>query len=120
MKKVLWMLVAVAMLGFGVSTMAKDKPAGGDKGAKPTPVTVSGTVKVDGDVVKIVTEDKTEYILAKSCADAYKAKDGEKVTDLKGMCKEGKDGKKMLMIGGGHGKKKDAGAAAPAAGGDKK
>ena len=109
MKKVLWMLVAVAMLGFGANAMAKEKAAGGDKGAKPTPVTVSGTVKVDGDVVKIVTEDKTEYILAKSCAEAYKAKDGEKVTDLKGMCKEGKDGKKMLMIGGGHGKKKEGG-----------
>jgi hypothetical protein len=113
MKKVLWMLVAVAVLGFSVSAMAKDKAAGGDKGPKPTPVTVTGTVKVDGEVVKIVTEDKTEYILAKPSAEAYKAKDGEKVTDLKGMCKEGKDGKKMLMIGGGHGKKK-------AAAGDKK
>ena len=119
MKKVLWMLVAVAVLGCGVSVMAKDKAATGDKGAKPTPVTVSGTVKVDGDVVKIVADDKTEYILAKQSAETYKSKDGEKVTDLKGMCKEGKDGKKMLMIGGGHGKKKDAGAAS-AAGGDKK
>jgi len=113
MKKVLWMLVAVAMLGFGASAMAKEKAAGGDKGGpKPTPVTVSGTVKVDGDIVKIVTEDKTEYILAKQNAETYKSKDGEKVTDLKGLCKEGKDGKKMLMVGGGHGKKK--------AGGDKK
>jgi len=109
MKKVLWMLVAVAVLGFGVSTMAKDKAPGGDKGAKPTPVTVTGTVKVDGDVVKIVTEDKTEYILVGKAATDYKAKDGEKVTDLKGQCKEGKDGKKMLMIGGGHGKKKEGG-----------
>ncbi len=118
MKKVLWMLVAVAMLGFGASAMAKEK--GGDKGPKPTPVTVSGTVKVDGDIVKIIADDKTEYILAKQNAETYKAKDGEKVTDLKGMCKETKDGKKMLMIGGGHGKKKDAAGAAPAAGGDKK
>jgi hypothetical protein len=108
MKKVLWMLVAVAVLGLGVSTMAKEKAAGGDKaGPKPTPVTVSGMVKVDGDAVKIVTEDKTEYILAKQCAETYKAKDGEKVTDLKGMCKEMKDGKKMLMVGGG--KKKEGG-----------
>lgn len=117
MKKVLWMLVAVAVLGFGVSTMAKEKAAGGDKGPKPMPVTVSGTVKVDGETVKIVAEDKTEYILVGKAATDYKAKDGEKVTDLKGMCKEGKDGKKMLMVGGGaKGKKKDA----PAAGGDKK
>jgi len=119
MKKVLWMLVAVAVLGFGVSTMAKDKTTG-DKGSKATPVTVTGTVKVDGDTVKIITEDKTEYTLTTKSAADYKSKDGEKVTDLKGMCKEGKDGKKMLMIGGGH-KKKDAGAApAPAAGGDNK
>jgi len=117
MKKVLWMLVAVAVLGFGVSTMAKDKTTGS---SKATPVTVTGTVKVDGDVVKIIADDKTEYTLTTKSAADYKSKDGEKVTDLKGMCKEGKDGKKMLMIGGGH-KKKDAGAApAPAAGGDNK
>jgi hypothetical protein len=109
MKKVLWMLVAVAMLGCGASALAKEKAAGGDKaGPKPTPVTISGTVKVDGEAVKIITEDKTEYILAGKTAADYKAKDGEKVTDLKGMCKEGKDGKKMFMTGGGaKGKKKE-------------
>ena len=117
MKKVLWMLVLSAFVAFGATNvMAKD-----DKGAKGSPVTVTGTVKVDGDVVKIVTEDKTEYILSKHCAETYKTKDGEKVTDLKGMCKETKDGKKMLMIGGGkgdHHKKTDSGAA-PAVGDSK-
>jgi len=112
MKKVLWMLVAVAMLGL--NAMAKDattgdKPAG-DKGHKPA-VTVNGTVKVDGDNVCIVAEDGTYTVKSKSdkaIAD-LKAKDGQKV-EVKGWVKED-GGKKILNLAGGHGKKKDAGAA---------
>ena len=47
MRKLLWMLVAVAMLGGGVSAWAKDKTASGDKGKALT--TVNGTIKVDGE-----------------------------------------------------------------------
>lgn len=118
MKKVLWMLVAVAMLGL--TAMAKDATTG-DKPAHKPPVAVSGTVKVDGDNVTIVAADCTYIVKSKNekaLAD-LKAKDGQKV-DLKGMVKD-EDGKKTLFIGGGHGKKKDAGATpAPAAGGDNK
>ncbi len=119
MKKVLWMLVAVAMLGL--TAVAKDAAAGGDKGhAKPT--TVSGTVKVDGDKITIKTDDGVTYTVKgddKALAD-IKAKDGQK-TELKGRVKEEGDSKTLTVGGGkGHGKKKDAGAAAPAAGGDNK
>jgi hypothetical protein len=118
MKKVLWMLVAVAMLGLNAMA-AGDKPAG-DKGHKP-PVTINGTVKVDGDNVCIVADDGTYTVKSKSdkaIAD-LKAKDGQKV-EVKGWVKED-DGKKILNLAGGHGKKKDAGATpAPAAGGDNK
>jgi hypothetical protein len=111
MKKVLWMLVAVAMLGCGASALAKEKAAGGDKAkAHKPPTVVSGTVKVDGDKICIKTEDGVTYTVKsrseKVLAD-LKAKDGQK-TELKGMCKEGKDGKKMFMTGGGaKGKKKE-------------
>lgn len=107
MKKVLWMLVAVAMLGL--NAMAKDATATGDKGHKP-PVTVNGTVKVDGDNVTIVADDGTYTVKSKSdkaVAD-LKAKDGQKV-EVKGWVKED-GGKKILNLVGGHGKKKDAGA----------
>ena len=119
MKKVLWMLVAVAMLGL--SAVAKDAAAaGGDKPAHKPPVTVSGTVKVDGDKLTIKTDDGVTYNVKsrdeKVLAD-LKTKDGQK-TELKGMVKEEGDSKTLFVGGGkgGHGKKKDA----PAAGGDKK
>jgi hypothetical protein len=119
MKKVLWMLVAVAMLGM--CSVAKAQAAAGDKPAHKAPVTVNGTVKVDGDNVCIVADDGTYTVKSKSdkaIAD-LKAKDGQKVT-VKGWVKED-GGKKILNLAGGHGKKKDAGATpAPAAGGDNK
>jgi hypothetical protein len=113
MKKVLWMLVAVAMLG--VSAIAKDAAAGGDKakGAHKPPVTVSGTVKVDGDKICIKTDDGAMYTVKsrdeKVLAD-LKAKDGQK-TELKGMVKEEGDAKTLYVGGGkgGHGKKKEGG-----------
>ncbi len=114
MKKVLWMLVAVAMLG--VSAIAKEQAAGGDKakGAHKPPVTVSGTVKVDGDKVCIKTDDGATYTIKsrdeKTLAD-LKAKDGQKA-ELKGMVKEEGDAKTLYVFGGkggGHGKKKDSG-----------
>ena len=114
MKKVLWMLVAVAMLGLSV--VAKDAAAGGDKakGAHKPPVTVSGTVKVDGDKICIKTEDGAMYTVKsrdeKVLAD-LKAKDGQK-TELKGMVKEEGDAKTLYVgggKGGGHGKKKEGG-----------
>ncbi|MCX7008011.1 MAG: hypothetical protein NTY53_12320 [Kiritimatiellaeota bacterium] len=114
MKKVLWMLVAVAMLGL--SAVAKDAAAaGGDKakGTHKPPVTVSGTVKVDGDKICIKTDDGAMYTVKskdeKVLAD-LKAKDGQK-TELKGMVKEEGDAKTLFVFGGhggGHGKKKDA------------
>jgi hypothetical protein len=115
MKKVLWMLVAVAVLGFSVSAMAaKDKPAAGDKAAahKP-PVTVNGTVKVDGEKICLKTDDGVMYTVKsrdeKVLAD-LKAKDGQK-TELKGMVKEEGDAKTLFVGGGkgGHGKKKEGG-----------
>ena len=109
MKKVLWMLVAVAMLGFGA--MAKDQAAGGDKPAHKPPVTVSGIVKVDGDTITITADDadKTVYTVKSrnpKALEDLKAKDGQKA-EVKGMVKED-GGKKTLFIGGGHGKKKEA------------
>ncbi len=117
MKKVLWMLVAVAVLGFSVSAMAKDK--GGDKGKAPT--TVNGTIKVDGEKITIAADDGTTYVLKSKNEKAlaeFKAKDGQKL-EVKGRVTD-EGGTKTLMIGGGkgeHGKKKDA---APAAGGANK
>ena len=114
MKKVLWMLVAVAVLGM--NAMAKDAAPGGDKAHKP-PVTVSGTVKVDGEKICIKADDGTMYVVKsrdEKVMTDLKAKDGQK-TELKGMVKEDGDTKTLFVGGGrGHGKKKDAGAAAPA------
>ena len=108
MKKVLWMLVAVAMLGL--SAVAKDASATGDKPAHKPPVTVSGTVKVDGDKVCVVADDGTYMVKSKdekALAD-LKAKDGQKV-ELKGMVKEEGGAKTLFIRGaGGHGKKKEA------------
>jgi len=116
MKKVLWMLVAVAMLGL--SAVAKDAAAAGDKPAHKPPVTVSGTVKVDGDKVCIKTDDGVMYTVKshdeKVLAD-LKAKDGQK-TELKGMVKEEGDAK-TLFVGGGKGGK---GGKGKKAGGDAK
>jgi len=111
MKKVLWMLVAVAMLGCGASALAKEKAAGGDKAkAHKPPTAVSGTVKVDGDKICIKTEDGVTYTVKsrseKVLAD-LKAKDGQK-TELKGMVKEEGDAK-TLFVGDGRGKKKEGG-----------
>jgi len=117
MKRLLWMLVAVAVLGFGVSTLAKDKTAGGEKGK----VTINGTLKVDGEKLTLAGDDGTTYVLKskseKTLAD-LKAKDGQKI-ELKGKVTE-EDGTKTLTIAGkGGGKKKDA-APAPATGDEKK
>jgi len=99
MKKVLWMLVLAAFVGFGVtqSVMAKE-------GKHAKPVTVNGTIKVDGDNVCLVADDATYTLTGnpKAVAD-YKAKDGQKV-EVKGVVKE-VDGKKELMVGGGKKKK---------------
>lgn len=107
MKKVLWMLVLAAFVGFGATQVAVAK--GKAKGEKPVPVTISGTVKVDGEMVKLVADDG-EYCLGGAGAAEYKAKDGQKV-EVKGVVKEA-DGKKTLMVagahGGKHGKKKEA------------
>ena len=101
MKKVLWMLVAVAMLGLCAKAADQgDKPHGKS-------VTVSGTVKVDGDKICITSDDGTYVVKSKDekvLAD-LKAKDGQNV-DLKGMVKE-EGGAKTLYIRGGH-KHKDA------------
>ena len=107
MKKVLWMLVLAAFVGFGVtqSAVAREKKA---KGEKPLPVAVNGTIKVDGDNVTLVADDATYTLAGNATVVAdYKAKDGQKV-EVKGIVKE-KDGKKELIVGGhgGH-KKKDA------------
>ena len=107
MKKVLWMLVAVAMLGL--NAIAKDASASGDKPAHKPPVTVSGTVKVDGDKVCVVADDGTYLVKSKdekALAD-LKAKDGQKV-ELKGMVKEEGGAKTLFIRGAGHGKKKEA------------
>jgi len=120
MRKLLWMLVAVAMLGGGVSVWAKDKTASGDKGKAPT--TVNGTIKVDGEKITIAADDGTTYVLKSKNEKALaeiKAKDGQKL-ELKGKVTD-EDGTKTLTIVSKGGKKKDAGATpAPAAGGDKK
>ena len=105
MKKILWMLVLAAFIGFGATqgVMAKGGKA---KGEKPTPVVVNGTVKVDGETIKLVADDG-EYTLAGKAAADYKAKDGQKV-EVKGVVKE-KDGAKTLMVlpaHAGKGKKK--------------
>ena len=117
MKKVLWMLLAVAVLGCGMSVMAKEKAAG-DK-AKPAATTVNGTIKVDGEKITLASDDGSTYVLkGKSVAD-LKSKDGQKL-ELKGKVSE-EGGTKILTLaagkGEGHGKKKDAGAMP---GGDKK
>ncbi|TAN39166.1 MAG: hypothetical protein EPN23_00125 [Verrucomicrobia bacterium] len=108
MKKVLWMLVLAAFVGFGATqgVMAKEKKA---KGEKPVMVTINGTVKVAGDDVTIVADDATYTLAGNPTAVAdYKAKDGQKV-EVKGIVKE-KDGKKELIVGAGKGghKKKEA------------
>jgi hypothetical protein len=115
MKKVLWMLVAVAMLGCGASALAKEKAAGGDKAkAHKPPTAVSGTLKVDGDKVCVKTDDGVTYTVQsrdeKTLAD-LKTKDGQKV-ELKGFVKEEGDAKTLMVFGGkggGHGKKKEGG-----------
>jgi hypothetical protein len=117
MRKLLWMLVAVAMLGGGVSAWAKDKTASGDK-SKAT--TVNGLIKVDGDKITIAADDGVTYLLKSKNDKALaeiKAQDGQKL-ELKGKVTD-EDGTKTLTIVSKGGKKKDAGAT-PAAGGDKK
>ena len=127
MKKIVWMLVLVAFTGFGLlqTVVAEDTaPATPPKQREhkwPEPKTFSGTIKVDGDTIKLVTDADGALIL-KSNPEAlaeYKAKDGQKV-EIKGHVRE-KDGVKMLFFGkrgprgeghGKHGKKGDA--AAPA------
>ena len=115
MKKVMWMLVAVMLLGCTVGVMAKDKTATGDKGKVTT---VNGTIKVDGDKVTIAGDDGTTYVVKskndKALADV-KAKDGQKL-ELKGKVSDDA-GTKTLTIAAtkAGGKKKDA-----AAGGDSK
>ena len=108
MKKVLWMLVVAAFVGFGATQSVVAK----EKGAHTPPVTVNGTVKVSGDDVTIVADDATYIVKShneKAVAD-LKAKDGQKV-EVKGIVKE-EDGKKELMLapaGGGKGKGKKKG-----------
>lgn len=118
MRKFLWMLLAVALLGVGASAVAKDKPASGDKGKAPT--TVNGLIKVDGEKITIAADDGVTYLLKckndKVLAE-IKAKEGQKL-ELKGKVTD-EDGTKTLTIVSKGGKKKDAGAT-PAAGGDKK
>ncbi len=116
MKKVMWMLVAVMMLGCTVGVMAKDKTTG-DKG-KAAQTTVNGTIKVDGEKLTIASDDGTTYVVKskndKALADV-KAKDGQKM-ELKGKVSD-EGGTKTLTLAAtkGGGKKKDA-----AAGGDSK
>ena len=115
MKKVLWMLVAVAMLGCGAGVMAKEKAAGGDKGKAPT--TVNGTIKVDGEKITIAADDGTTYVLKSKNEKALaeiKAKDGQKM-ELKGKVSDEGGTKTLTLAAGKGGKKKDGAAPAEAA-----
>lgn len=81
--------MAVLVLGLLVCTdgaFAKGSKGGKkDKHAsKPAPIqpeeTIKGTIKVDGEKVLLVAEDKTEYLLSASAAEANKKKNGEAVS----------------------------------------
>ncbi len=73
------------------SVLAKEKRAGKGKKKKAQLVekpvqsvgeskTISGTIKVDGDVVKLVCNGGTEYFLSASTAEAHRGENSQKVT----------------------------------------
>ncbi|MCX6998027.1 MAG: hypothetical protein NTV49_13315 [Kiritimatiellaeota bacterium] len=114
MKKAVWMLALAAFVGFGLlqAVVAEDTaPAAPAKQhVRPEMKTFSGTIKVDGDTIKLMgTTDGDLVLKSRAGLDAYKAKDGQKV-EIKGFVRE-KDGAKTLYVAGergagGHGKKK--------------
>jgi len=119
MKKAVLLAVLVAFAGFGLlqTVMAEDTaPAKAPKHqqhARPEMKTYSGTVKVEGDTIKLVADDGTYTIRSRDTKvmDEYKAKDGQKV-EIKGFAHE-KDGVKTLFVmgargPGGHGGHKKA------------
>jgi hypothetical protein len=102
MKKVLWMLVLAAFVGCGVAqsvAAADNTNTSSSAMSKGESKTISGTIKVDGSVIKLVADDG-EYILKGKTGD-YKSKDGQKV-EITGVVKENKKGVKTLVVGGGH------------------
>ena len=106
MKKAVWLVVLVAFAGFGLlqTVLADDTaPATAPKHERPAPKTFSGTIKVDGDTIKLVADDGTYVLKSRDpkALDEYKAKDGQKV-EIKGMSRD-KDGVKTLYVFGAHG-----------------
>ena len=92
MKKYLMIALAAMLastIGIG-SALAKDAAAAKNPG---TQVTVTGTVKVDGEKTTITTADGVVYMVKgdKSLTD------GQKVEGLAGTCKDGKDGKILIV-----------------------
>lgn len=79
-------LICCADAGFagGLVGGKRAVTAGGAASPAVERLTVSGTVVVDGDSVKIVTGDKTEYWLSGSVAVANKSNNGKMVT-MSGM-----------------------------------
>ena len=130
MKKLVWSLVLVAFAGFGLlqivcaeDTAPAPAPKQHHEHKMPEMKTFSGTIKVDGDTIKLVADDGTYVLKSRDpkALDEYKAKDGQKV-EIKGFSRD-KDGVKTLFVfgahaprGEGHGKHgKKADKAAPAA-----
>lgn len=86
------MLILAAGFVMGPdSALAKEKKAGKGKKKKAQveekqvisvgeSKTISGTIKVDGDVVKLVCDGGIEYLLSGSTAEANKDKTSQKVT----------------------------------------
>ena len=113
MKKYLMFALATLVASVMVSGVALAKEHKGDKG---TPVTVSGTLKVDGEAITLTTDDGVVYTVKSHGDKDLAAKNGQKV-ELKGMVSD-KDGAKVLYVHGAgkHGGKKHAegGEAVPA------
>jgi hypothetical protein len=105
MKKILWLLMALAVLGGGV--LAKEPAAGGGKGRTAT---INGTLKVAGGKITVTADDGATYLLKSGDEKALatlKAKDGQRL-ELKGKAAD-EDGTKTLTLASkGGGRKKDA------------
>jgi len=90
MRRVEWFVVVLAVgLVFGADGVFAKGKGGGKKNKHKADepaleigkaMTITGTIKADGDNVKLIAEDKTEYMLAISTALANKEKNGQKVT----------------------------------------
>jgi len=94
----LWMVLVVGFVLLPDGALAKDKkPGGGKKKAKAEVVTdlgtmtITGTIKADGENAKLIADDNTEYILGIATALANKDKNDQKVTITGTVTQIGKD-----------------------------